>query len=291
MNNEKPNILLLIIAIYVLAQLIWWGYIIFDLQNQVFTDGILAQKTLMIAGEGIVFIALFIMAFIQLNKTHKQELQLAQQQQNFILSITHELKTPLTALRLSLQTLKRNNKDDNELIQLALDEETRLESFVEDLLTIKSLDKKEWVASFTKFETQAFVEGICEQLKKNYPLQNIVLDIKTEETLSDKIALRIILFNLIDNALKYSPENSTISIINHSKNGNNIFEIKDNAPNIPYNEQQKIFNKFYRFNTNSLNTGNGLGLYLVKNFVDALKGKIQLSNNATGGNSFKIILP
>lgn len=291
--NRTPNLLLILITSYVFLQLIWWAYMILDLQSQVFSPELSAQKTVMILGEGAVFIALLILAFVQLNKAYKRELELAHQQQNFVLGVTHELKTPLSALKLSLQTLKRKvAKEDQDIITLALEEESRLESFIEDLLAIKMLDKKEWVKQFTDLNFREFIKEQVSQFQKTYPQQNLVIEAENVILNSDTQALKIILSNLIDNACKYSPNGSEIRVVGQRKNHQYLIKIKDQALAIPFHERQKIFEKFYRIpgSKNEIK-GSGIGLYLVKNFAQVIGAKIKLENPKETGNIFTLSLP
>lgn len=290
MKLNNYNILLFALGFYVLAQIIWWGFIILDLQTQVYEPGVGSYKTLMILGEGAVFVALLIFGFVRLQSLQNKELELAQQQQNFVLSITHELKTPLTALKLSLQTLKQTSHSENEeLLNLALKEERRLESFVEDLLAAKSLDKKEWEAFVEKVHLNDVINQIVEDLKPSYPKQQVKFSSNSPiHIYTDKIAVRIILLNLIDNALKYSPNNSEI-IVKCKQEGNKVdVSVFDEADIIPVLERNKIFKQFYRSKAKSKQVkGNGLGLYLVKKFAQAISSKITVKSHSKG-NVFSV---
>ena len=104
--SKRPNILIYLLAFYVVLQFLWWGYQILDLGALVdSSDEQTSRRVFMILGEGFVFILILLAGFWQIQKAIKKEIELSQNQNNFMLSITHELKTPLTSIQLALQTL------------------------------------------------------------------------------------------------------------------------------------------------------------------------------------------
>lgn len=288
--------ILLLLSSYILLQLLWWAYIILDLQSLVFDFDKLQAKRWMIIGEGAVFIALLAFGFYKLNTSIKKELELSRQQQNFLLSVTHEIKTPLTALKLSLQTLKKSAPVESstaQVLQHALKEQQRLEQFVDDIFAVNALEDQRWEKVVNKVNIASLLPTITAPLQNLYPANHIHIECPELVINSDEKALRIVLSNLIENACKYSPFCGHVHVAVKKLNGLAVIHIADEGDGIDPKDQELVFKKFYRLGEEKkrFSKGSGLGLYLVKSFTSYLGGSISIKPNQPKGSIFILEIP
>ena len=160
----RSKILIYLLAFYVLLQFVWWGYQIIDLgaladQTQEDTS----RRIIMIIGEGGVFILILMAGFWKIQQSIAKEIQLSQRQNNFMLSITHELKTPLTSIQLALQTLKKRNlkiEDREDLIAKALGANQRLSSLIDNIINASRLESNDFTPRLEIFPLKTFLQII-----------------------------------------------------------------------------------------------------------------------------------
>ncbi len=311
-SRERTSILLYALMVYTVLQFFWWSYLIFDLYHDIFLlQGTLAElsegesvvqikeeltkKRWMIIGEGGVFLSIIILGFYLVLRARKREFSLAKQQTNFILSVTHELNTPLAAVKLNLSTLLQRKLGDEgrvKLLKMSSYETDRVIRLVNNILTTSRLESKGYKLNKTNIDLknhfQAYLDQYSSQFKRNL---NVHFDVHNSFT-TDVTALEIILYNLVDNAVKYSEENQSVDIQFVQKNGILEIMVTDRGKGISENEQPQVFKKFYRIENEETRTtkGTGLGLYLVYNFVDILKGRITI-NSSEMGTVFTVSLP
>jgi two-component system, OmpR family, sensor histidine kinase CiaH len=269
-----------------------------SLEKQISDLHIKKQKRVyMIVGEGTVFLLLLLYAFYRIRKASNREVELVNQQKNFLLSVTHELKTPIAATKLQLQTLLKHKQLDPEqqaqLLNSAISETNRLNRLIEDVLLANSAEKE---LLLNKEEIN--LSELTEQTIANYfsgkkESGSLVVEIeKGIHFKTDKLLFPSVIINLIENAIKYSPEQSEIKVQLVKNAGKIEFNVSDQGSGIPTAEKQKIFEKFYRIGSEDTRKakGTGLGLYIVKKIVKANGGKIEISDNKPNGSVFKIIL-
>jgi two-component system, OmpR family, phosphate regulon sensor histidine kinase PhoR len=247
-----------------------------------------------------VFMLMLIFGSILLLKTFNKEVLLAKQQNNFLLSVTHEFKTPLSSIKLSFQTLmKRINMEDKfqKLVRNSLDDVDRLQVLVDNILFAARMENHSYTFEKTFYNISDLLIQFIEKLKHQQPggerilLENIDTEIEYN---IDKESFFSLVANLIENALKYSPEDKPVMISLFKKDSIHIvFEVKDYGIGIPSDERNKIFDKFYRIgNEETRNTkGTGLGLFIVKKVIEAHNGRILYLENVPKGSIFRIILP
>jgi len=253
-------------------------------------------KTYMIAGEGTVFLLLLLYGIYRIRKAYETETQLVAQQKNFVLSVTHELKTPIAATKLQLQTLlKHKQLEENQreqLLQSALKETNRLNRLIEDVLLASQAEKNELIINTEKINLSDLTKDTIENYYKE-KISNGSLRINIEpevNVMADKLLFPSIIINLIDNAFKYSPENPQV-VFELKKEGQQAqIQVSDNGIGVDVSQKEKIFLKFYRIgNEETRKTkGTGLGLYIVKTIVQAHGGKISVSNNQLRGSVFTV---
>lgn len=253
------------------------------------------NRIYMIVGEGTVFLLLLLYAFYRIRKASEKEIELVTQQKNFLLSVTHELKTPIAATKLQLQTLLKHRQLDavqqEQLLNNAINETNRLNRLIEDVLLANLAEK-----NLGLNRENINVSELTEQIVSNYFSDKKIKGVLNSEIEKgifasvDKLLFPSIIINLVENAFKYSPENSPVQISLSSQNGKLNLSISDNGFGISEKEKQKIFEKFYRVgNEETRNTkGTGLGLYIVEKIVVAHNGTIEVQDNKPKGSVFKI---
>lgn len=293
----RSKILIYLLAFYVLLQFIWWGYQIIDLgaladQTQEDTS----RRIIMIIGEGGVFILILMAGFWKIQQSIAKEIQLSQRQNNFMLSITHELKTPLTSIQLALQTLKKRNlkiEDRADLIAKALGSNQRLSSLIENIINASRLESNDFTPRREIFPLKTFLQNKTAELTASHEQATIKLICEVDIIHADTYMLETIFNNLLENAIKYSGENPKMEII--VKQNEKFIEIiiSDQGTGITAEEKQQVFKKFYRVGNEISRSqkGSGLGLFITSEFVQLHKGRIKCENNKPAGTKFIIELP
>ena len=293
----RSKILIYLLAFYVLLQFVWWGYQILDLgaladQTQEDTS----RRIIMIIGEGGVFILILMAGFWKIQQSIAKEIQLSQRQNNFMLSVTHELKTPLTSTQLALQTLKKRNLNTEvreNLIAKALNANQRLSSLIDNIINASRLESNDFTPRREIFPLNTFLQGKTEELKIIYEQASIALICEVDIINADAYMLETIFNNLLENAIKYSDENPKIEITVKNKGQMTEITIADQGVGISAQEKTQIFKKFYRVGNEISRSqkGSGLGLFITSEFVQLHKGRIKCENNNPKGTKFIIELP
>lgn len=251
----------------------------------------------MILGEASIFISSLIFGIWLINRGHKIEVNAEQQTRNFLLSITHELKTPLASIKLTLETmLKRDLKKESRdtLSKNSVKEIDRLNNLVNDLLLAAKVETF-YQPHKENLDVQEMLSDIIHDFKDRH--ENIKVDFDKPKqsifTLGDKQGLSSAFENLLENARKYSFDNVNINVMLAQKDNKILISFADSGIGIADAEKKKVFEKFYRVGSEDTRKakGTGLGLYIVNEIVKAHQGKITISDNQPRGTVFKIILP
>jgi signal transduction histidine kinase len=313
---NKLRIITWVVIAYLTFAFMWWARLLFVKNEESFRANIEVLKMQnidyqqttqyillkskhqrqhwMIVGEGCTFICLLFFGLWQIQKSYRRELGLAQQRRNFLLSITHELKSPITGIQLVFETFLRRNLEKpmvDKLAQNGLKDTVRLQQLVEDLLLAARLEEN-WEPNLTALDLPKMAETTISRLKIRYPDANLQL-IQAKESLfieGDATAISSVFQNLLENAVKYSPENSPI-LLRFFEIGNKFgFAIEDQGIGISELEKSKIFQKFYRVGSEETREtkGTGLGLFIVQRVVTAHDGKITVERNLPRGTIFTV---
>ncbi|MBC7745750.1 MAG: GHKL domain-containing protein [Flavobacterium sp.] len=284
---RKPLVILNFLIIYAFAQVVWWGVLLLKAEP---------QRMAMILGEAAVFLMIFLVGAYKLHQSLNKERKLHTQQKNFLLSVTHELKSPLASIKLYLQTILKRNLEVHQqqsFIQNSLKDIERLDDLVENMLLATKIDNKSY--SFPKeiLNFSDLVEKITERLQVHVcNTQVIVAEVQKDLSLTgDKFALSSVITNLIENAIKYSPSCSEIKVKLDSYNGQIHLEVADKGIGISDLEKSRIFEKFYRVGSEDTRKtkGTGLGLFIVKQVLDKHQAQIKVKNNQPSGTVFEVI--
>ena len=295
--KKGTNLFFILLSSYVILQFLWWGYHLIDLSQQVDPVKSTAnRRVLMIIGEGSVFFLLLLFGIWRIRKSIQNDLQLSFRQTNFILSVTHELKTPLATKKILLQTLLKHPLDETkriELLKKTLNENQRLELMIENILHAARLENKAIKPEKSTLSFLAFCLPIIDRYHKINGENFIELQYASDvEINADPFMLEAILINLLENAIKYAGIQSSFVVYFFQENNSFVFGVKDLGPGIPKDQREQIFEKFYRIGNEETRTqkGSGLGLYLVKQFVELHQGKVLCLDNEPKGTDFRITL-
>lgn len=304
-KRPRPLLLFYVVVVYVLIQFGWWAWLLVSQNNQISklqseilylqsrvepavldTSGlILEQKKLqaalhkqwlMILGEGSVFLLLLVLGILRTRNSFRKEAALNAQQKNFILSVTHELRSPLASIRLQLETVQKRSlpkEKQDEIHSNAIEDIDRLNALVENILVAARIDNHSYIVHPEKNNLSSFVTELSERVKP-LVLRSHLLETAISDSLQvkfDKNGFHSIFMNLVENAVKYSPASTTVSISLVKKNNEIIFSVADSGPGIPDAEKENIFARFYRIGNEETRSakGTGLGLYIVKSLADA----------------------
>jgi two-component system phosphate regulon sensor histidine kinase PhoR len=246
----------------------------------------------------IILIIIIFFAYT-INVILKQK-RLSEIKNDFINNITHEFKTPISTISLSADVLLQPNLSSERLknyAKIIKDENNRLKNQVDKVLQLATLEKDKLKLENEKLDLHEIItdsvksfELLAKQQKgkisSNLSANNFII-------YGDRVHISNILYNLIDNAIKYSPEKPKIEIATNSTDEHIEISVKDNGIGIPQESQKNVFDKFYREPTGNRHDiqGYGLGLNYVKAIVDAYKGKIKLISKENEGSTFVIKLP
>lgn len=218
---------------------------------------------------------------------------------NLLRSISHDLRTPLTSIVGSVSTIINNNNVlpeniKNELLQNIYDDAHWLINSSENILSITRIEDGNFSINKNLELLEDIVSEIVIRTKEILKNHKFYLEMPKEDIFIkvDIILIIQLLFNLIENAVKYTPSNSEIKLKIEKKKNFVCFEVEDNGGGIPENELEKIFDRFYRSNRNSNEEkrGLGLGLAICKSIAKAHGGTLSAFNNINGGATFKLEL-
>lgn len=306
-----------ILLIYVLAALIWW-YIALSHQNQLIStykqqlltrdsdkkEMLLRQiedekkrKTAQYIGEGSIFFLLIAAGAAFLYRTVKKELKLSIDQQNFMVAVTHELKTPLAVAKLNLETMQRRQLDEaqqNKLIGNTIAETNRMNALCSNLLLNSQMEAGGYQIADETIILQDLVKQTVIEYQRRYPERTFLAENISDQMQlhTDSFLLQMALNNLLDNAVKYTAKETLIRIRPYSSGNKLCLEVKDEGPGIPDAEKNQVFEKYSRLGNTATqrSKGTGLGLYLVKRITKVLNGQIMLTDNQPSGCKFTITL-
>lgn len=316
--SKRTSFIFFVLVGYVVLQFLWWEVLLVRQSNTIISlkqnlaalsssdDAIILRdiadlqhkknnQVYMIVGEGTVFLLILLFGVYQVRKSIRRETALANQQSNFILSVSHELKTPIAATKLQLQTLLKHELErdkQKELLNNALNETSRLHKLVDNVLMANQIENN----NLSIQKENLNLSDLVETTVKRYfaaQIESNTIQLHIEKNIAyngDKELLPSIIINLIENAIKYSFDTIAIEVILKKVNSKPLLEIKDQGCGISDNEKAQVFQKFFR--SGSENTrkskGTGIGLFIVKSICDLHQISIKISNNQPKGSVFQI---
>lgn len=231
--------------------------------------------------------------------TEDRQNQLIREQ--FFQNASHELKTPITSIKGYAETLEYKLKlapesNERKFLDAILRNTERLIRIVEDMLTVSRLENHKTVLNLTNVSLFDLVKNVSESLGVLYSQkkQNLVLDIPTNLTVrADRLLLEDLLVNLISNASAYSPEGSDVIVKATTTEESNVIQVIDHGIGISPEDAERIFERFFRVDTNRSRKegGTGLGLSIVKHIARLHSGEVSVSPNPNGGSIFSFVFP
>jgi K+-sensing histidine kinase KdpD len=253
-----------------------------------------SRKRVQYIAEGLTFLALIVVGAVYVYRATRRQIRASVQQQNFMMAVTHELKTPIAVTQLNLETLQKRKLDaaqQDKMIASTLQEANRLNMLCNNILLASQLDGKAYRESRIENNLSDLVEGCIDTFKQHYPLRQVTEQIEPSLYLDgETLLLQMLVNNLLENAHKYAPQDTEIKVV-LAANGKQIkLEVMDSGKGIPDSEKSKIFEKFYRIGSEATrNTkGTGLGLYLCKKIAENHNANISVTDSKPQGSIFVV---
>jgi signal transduction histidine kinase len=308
-----------LLLLYIVAALVWW-FVSLEKQNQHITDlrysELNSQKATLdpqnfdrqlykidndskrntekYIAEGVTFLILILIGAFFVYRSVRKQFRVQQQQQNFMMAITHELKTPISVAMLNLETLQKYQLDaekQKKLIRMTLQETSRLDTLINNILVSSQLEGGGYIFSKEELDFSSLFKDCIRDAKTRYPERNFIEDLEPEiEIAGDPLLLQLLISNLIENAVKYSPKEKPIICKLNRPGKDVLMNIIDEGIGIADTEKTKIFEKFYRTGNESTRKtqGTGLGLYLCRKIAGDHNADISVTNNIPSGSNFAI---
>lgn len=221
---------------------------------------------------------------------------------DFIGNMTHELKTPISTISLSSEVLMDpniSNEPDRlgHYAKIIHSENNRLKAQVERVLQLASMDRKEIKLQLEQVDMHHLISEVCRSFELPFQERQGTLsqelNASNDSVNGDRVHLGNVLHNLIDNALKYSPEQPDVRLATKVEDGNLLISVSDNGIGIPKKDQEMVFQRFYRVPTGNVHNvkGFGLGLHYVDEITRVHKGSVKVNSDPGKGSTFTIRLP
>jgi signal transduction histidine kinase len=259
-----------------------------------------ARQDLRLYG-GAIALVLVILSFgvILLLRDISREARTNRVRADLVSSVSHELKTPITLIRLYGETLLRRGElsieQRGECSRIIVRESERLSRLVNQILTFSRIERGALVYNFEQGDLAPVVADIVEDYREYLEHAGFRLERALEPAAPavrfDPAALSQAVANLLDNAVKYSGESRDIAVRLLARNGSVTFEVEDHGVGIPAAEQEKIFERFYRVANGSAKGGYGLGLFLVRHIMEAHGGSAEVESEPGRGSRFRLVFP
>lgn len=301
------------LLLYIVAALVWW-FIELNGQNRQMAAHNIAlvapgtenfnaeiksikdlerRKTTQYIGEGSVFFLVIIAGAVFIFRAVRKQLKLAQQQQHFMMAITHELKTPIAIAKLNLETLQKRKLEESQqqrLIQNTIQEANRLNALCNNMLLVSQIEDSRYSFTYEAINLAELVSECVNDFAMRFPQRKYCTNIAEPVMLKgDKLLLQLAVNNLVDNATKYSGKDDTITI-SLAKNNTIKLSVADEGKGIPVEDRTRVFEKFYRIGNKATREakGTGLGLYLTKKIAKQHQADIFITDNTPAGSIFTI---
>ena len=315
---RRATVIFWFLLLYIIAALLWW-LLSLEQQNrtihQIQRQQVISTQTtsnnqqaallkinesqrrnsVKFITEGITFLLLILFGAVYIYRLVRREFLVQQQQQNFVMAVTHELKTPISVARLNLETMQKHKLDEeknNKLLQMTLQETLRLDTLINNILISSQLDVEDYKMLKEELDLSDLLNNSVKQFHQRYSQRKIDLEIEPEiEIYGDPLLINLLISNLLENAQKYSPSNKTITCRLFQKNKKIYLQIIDEGMGIPASEKANIFQKFYRIGNEQTrhSKGTGLGLFISKKIATSHKAEITVTDNEPQGSIFTVI--
>lgn len=317
---QRATIIYWMLLVYIIAALVWW-FITLNQQNARMRDlHILTLETSINAkanptlywternqiideyrrnrtkyiGEGGIFLLLLLVGAAFVYRSVRRQFRVQYQQQNFMMAVTHELKTPISVTRLNLETLQKYSLDiekQKKLIRMTLEETSRLDFLTNNILIASQLEGGGYKTSKEDLDLSHLLKDCIQAFRNRFP-DRIILEIieKDADVKGDPLLLQILINNLLENAIKYSPKETAVTATLKREGMAIVLNVIDEGTGIAQEEKKKIFSKFYRIGNEATRKaqGTGLGLYLCRKIARDHNADISVTNNIPAGSNFAV---
>jgi len=308
------------LLLYIIAALIWW-FISLSTQNismrdlkirelnttnQKITNSKFYQQELnkineeykrnkfKYLGEGSIFLLLILVGAGFIYRSVRRQFIMQQQQQNFMMAVTHELKTPVSVVRLNLETIQRYTLEpekQKKLIRMTLEETERLNFLTNNILISSQLEGGGYKLSKEELDLSGLFKDCILDFRNRFPERIFIEEIEPDaDVKGDALLLQMMINNLLENAIKYSPKEGQVNAALKKHPGSIELLVMDQGPGIAETEKKKIFSKFYRIGNEATRKtqGTGLGLYLCRIIARDHHADISVTNNNSHGSKFAV---
>lgn len=319
-NTRTITFFYFFLLLYTVAALIWWGVLLYKQNNQIMelerqvlalqktspalyhqgVEDIQQQKRLhelQYIGEGGTFLLVILLSAAFVFRAVKRQINLARQQQNFMAAVTHELKSPIAIIHLNLETLQKHELDKEKkarFLEKTIGELNRLNQLCNNMLLASQFDSHVYKLELERINFSALLQKSVHQSEARIEKHTLQTDIPPDVFVTgDQFMLQIVINNLLENASKYAPQGSVISVGLLTDANKVRLRIADEGEGIPMEEREHIFTRFYRIgNENTRKAkGTGLGLFLTKKIIKQHSGVINVFDNVPKGTIFEVTLP
>lgn len=303
-----------VLLVYIIAALVWWFIALNNQNHQMalykiseinkdnprYVDLLQTikeserRKTIQYIGEGSIFFLLIIAGAIFIFRAVRRQFKSNLQQQNFMMAITHELKTPIAVTKLNLETLQRRKLEDSQqqkLIQNTIQEANRLNTLCNNMLLASQIEAGGSSMTKEEINLSELVDECVQDFRIRFPQRVLKTNIIDELfIIGDRLLLQMAINNLIDNAIKYSNKEADVTVGLTQIDTRISLSVKDEGKGIDKHEHKKIFDKYYRVGNAATKgaKGTGLGLYLTKKIAEQHKANISMTDNQPTGCIFTI---
>jgi signal transduction histidine kinase/tetratricopeptide (TPR) repeat protein len=258
------------------------------------------RRNIYILSVMVVIVALFFGGFLAIKSTAR-ELELARLKSDFVSTVSHEFRTPLTSIRYLAEMLQRGRVQGEDKKQQYYEtittESERLSRLIENILDFSKVEAGMKEYKFEEVDVAELARDVASRFQEQVAPQGFVINSEISKQMlrvnADREALSRALFNLLDNAVKYSGESRNVFLRAWSDRENVFFEVRDEGIGISKDEQEKVFEKFYRTQIvhNSNIKGSGIGLTVVSHIVKAHGGEVLLESEVGKGTKVTIRIP
>jgi two-component system, OmpR family, sensor histidine kinase CiaH len=317
---RRATILYWTLLIYIVAALVWW-FITLEKQNDQMKRLQSSQLTATIdslsspviyntavqkigreytrnktkyIGEGTIFLLLILVGAALVYRSVRRQFNIQLQQQNFMMAVTHELKTPISVIRLNLETMQRYSLDaerQKKMLGVMLKETLRLNFLTNNILIASQLEGGGYAFSKEELDLSDLLKDCIHDFRNRFPEKEFRSQIEQGVDIKgDALLLQMMINNLLENAVKYSPKESPVSAHLKREKETVSLSVMDEGPGIAEEEKKNIFSKFYRIGNEATRKtqGTGLGLYLCNKIARDHNADISVTNNTPRGSNFAV---
>lgn len=313
---RRVTIIYWVLLLYIFAALYWWYYSL-ELQNQemyvlqkaaieglqqtnpseynrrlfLIEDGT-RRDTWKHQSEGVTFFGLIVFGAAFIYRSVQRQFRLQQQQQNFMMAVTHELKTPIAVSRLNLETMQKHQLPEDKqsrLLRMTLQENLRLDTLINNILLSSQLEANAYKMQHEPVDFSALVSEVVSGFQARYPDRQVAVHLQENVTINgDAVLLNLLVSNLLENAHKYSPKASAIEVQLDSTAAGAQLQVIDEGEGIPEAEKSHVFEKFYRIGNEQTRKakGTGLGLWLCRKIAQDHGAQIRIADGVPTGSIF-----